>query len=159
MASYLERTLAKDERVIAEAKISLARFWLSFVVGGFFILMSLLAAAGGASGGLGVAVVVGLIFILPPLIAYRTNQMVLTNRRIIAKSGMIATRAVEIKVGKVEGLTVNQGILGRIFDYGTVIFSGTGSTHAKFPVIAKPMAFRRAVEDALDQLTASEKAA
>jgi hypothetical protein len=40
---------------------------------------------------------------------------------------------------KVESIGVDQGMLGRMFDYGTIVVSGSGGTKEGFPNIAAPM--------------------
>jgi hypothetical protein len=49
---------------------------------------------------------------------------------------------------KVEAIQVDQGILGRIFNYGTITIVGTGGTKEPFRGIAKPLEFRRQVQGA-----------
>lgn len=41
---------------------------------------------------------------------------------------------------------MDQGILGRIFGYGTIIVTGTGGTKEPFRNIAAPLEFRRMVQ-------------
>jgi len=48
----------------------------------------------------------------------------------------------EMFVSKIESVAVNQGIVGRMFDYGTVTIRGTGGTAEPFKVIAHPIEFR-----------------
>ena len=58
-------------------------------------------------------------------------------------------------MAKVESVQVNQGMLGRIFNYGTLVISGAGAPQAPIPGISDPMAFRRAFMEFQDQGNAS----
>jgi uncharacterized membrane protein YdbT with pleckstrin-like domain len=128
MASYIEGALIKDEKVIYTGHISL---WslapliaLGLLTVGFFGL--------------------GLIFWIMAFIRYTTTELAFTNKRVIAKFGFISRQTIELNISKVESIQVNQGILGRIFDYGTLVISGAGNPQAPIPGISNPMSFRRA---------------
>ena len=55
-------------------------------------------------------------------------MLVLTDRRIITKRGLIARDTVEMNLGKVESLHVSQGLLGRMLNYGDLTVVGTGAS-------------------------------
>ena len=93
----------------------------------------------------------GWIFLVLAYIRYKTTELAITSRRVIAKFGFISRRTVEINISKVESIQVDQGILGRIFNYGTLVISGAGDPQAPIPGISDPMAFRRAFIEAQDQ--------
>jgi len=48
-----------------------------------------------------------------------------------------------MNLDKVEGVSINQGIIGSKVGYGTLILNGTGGSHESFPSIANPLAFRQ----------------
>jgi len=64
-----------------------------------------------------------------------------TNRRVIIKTGIISRRTVELVLAKCEGLQVIQGILGRIFGYGTIVVTTGGATNCYY-YVAKPFQFK-----------------
>jgi uncharacterized membrane protein YdbT with pleckstrin-like domain len=133
MASYIDKALIKDERILYRGNISL---WsLSFLL---FLGVILLPVG------------IGLIFLLVAYIRYKTTELAITNKRVIAKFGFISRRTVEININKVESIQVEQGIAGRIFDYGSLIISGAGDPQAPIPGISDPMRFRKAFIEAQD---------
>ena len=142
MASYIEGALIKDEKVIYTGHVSLWSLAPLIVLGfiGLFIF------------GL------GLILWIVAFIRYKTTEMAFTNKRVIAKFGFISRQTIELNISKVESIQVNQGILGRIFNYGTVIVSGAGNPQAPIPGISDPMAFRRAFMESQDQVAQSQPA-
>jgi uncharacterized membrane protein YdbT with pleckstrin-like domain len=85
---------------------------------------------------------------IAPLIVRWTSEFAVTNRRVVIKVGLISRHTIELNLQKIEGIGVDQGILGRILGYGTIIVSGTGGTKEPFHRIADPLAFRKAVNDA-----------
>ena len=83
-------------------------------------------------------------------VRYKTTELAVTTKRVIVKHGFVRRRTVEINLNKVESIQVDQGVLGRIFDFGTLVVAGTGASHAPITGIAAPMAFRKAFIEAQD---------
>jgi|SRR5690606_25782565 uncharacterized membrane protein YdbT with pleckstrin-like domain len=152
MGSYIEENLARDEKIIIKAQVTwLSQFWY-LLFGGLFIL----SALGSKSG---VSLFIGLILIGIAAIHVLTTELALTNRRIIAKSGLIRRNTIELKVNRVESLGVDQGILGRILNFGSIVVKGVGGSHAPIPYISRPMEFRQQVNNFLDELDDADKKA
>jgi uncharacterized membrane protein YdbT with pleckstrin-like domain len=78
---------------------------------------------------------------------YRSSEFGITNKRVLVKVGILGRRSIEILLSKVEGISVNQGILGKSLDYGTIVVSGTGGTKEPFKNITKPFEFRKQVQE------------
>ena len=74
---------------------------------------------------------------------YYTTELAITNKRVIAKFGLIRRNTVEMNISKVESIQVDQGILGRIFNFGSVLVSGAGDPKAPIPGISHPLKFRK----------------
>ena len=72
----------------------------------------------------------------------------LDQQRVIIKVGLLHRRTLEMLLIKVEAISVDQSIAGRIFGYGTIVVVGTGGTREAFENIASPLEFRRAVQAA-----------
>jgi uncharacterized membrane protein YdbT with pleckstrin-like domain len=158
MASYLDQTLLKDERILLQTKIALRRYIGSFVLGGASFVFGIAAIADGARFGW---LFVGLapLLIVPPILRYFTSELALTNRRVVAKYGFITLRTQEIRLEKIESVSVHQDISGRLLNYGSVIITGTGGSHDTMPDIPDPVVFRTRFAEALDGLAAPAPAA
>ena len=139
MASYVENTLIPDEKIIYTGKISLWSLLPLLVLG-----LILLPFWG-----------IGLIFWLVAMIRYMTTELAFTNKRVIAKFGFISRTTIELNLIKVESLQVTQSIIGRIFNFGTLIISGAGNPQAPIPGISNPMTFRRSFMEYQDQIRQS----
>ena len=135
MASYIEGALVKDERVVHIGHISL---WSLAVPIGLGILLLIVFG-------------LGLIFLGYAYVKYKTTELAITNRRVIVKFGFISRRTVELNINKVETVQVDQSVLGRLFDFGTLVISGAGTAQEPIAGIAEPMAFRKAFMEAQDQ--------
>jgi uncharacterized membrane protein YdbT with pleckstrin-like domain len=71
-----------------------------------------------------------------------TTETDVTDLRVVHKTGFIQRRTFEMSLDKVESVDVNQSILGRILDYGSVTILGVGEGKETISMIASPLAFR-----------------
>jgi uncharacterized membrane protein YdbT with pleckstrin-like domain len=79
------------------------------------------------------------------------TQMVVTNKRVIVKQGLVSSHSTEITLEKIESIVVDQSAMGRIFDFGTVIVRGVGGTPEPFEKIDHPLELRRQVQQQIDK--------
>jgi len=86
------------------------------------------------------------------ILRYLTSELALTNRRVVAKYGFVTLRTQEIRLEKIESVSVHQDISGRLLNYGSVIITGTGGSHDTMPDIPDPVVFRTRFAEALDGL-------
>lgn len=93
-----------------------------------------------------------IIFGLGAFIQYATSEYAITDRRIMIKTGWIRRNSLEILLDKVEAIYVDQSILGRVLNYGTIRVVGTGGTQDPFFYIPSPLIFRRHAEEQLSRL-------
>jgi uncharacterized membrane protein YdbT with pleckstrin-like domain len=135
MQSYVEGALVKDEKIVHLGHISLWSLWHLIALG-----VVLLPAFG-----------LGLIFLIMAYVRYKTTELAITTKRVIVKFGLIRRRTIEININKVESIQVDQEILGRVFNFGTLVISGAGNPQAPVAGISSPMDFRRAFIEAQDQ--------
>jgi uncharacterized membrane protein YdbT with pleckstrin-like domain len=158
--SYVSSVLGKDETVQYEANVSLLPFLprfifgLGLVVGGLFTFTITINEKIGPvplETILGYGLLIwGLFVLIQPIIAKETTELVITNRRIIAKFGLISRYTIEINLPKVESISVSQSILGRMLDYGNLQIVGTGGTREPILFISKPLMFRRKFDEILN---------
>ena len=136
--SYVESNLIQGEEVVAWGKIH----WYVYVPGLLITLAGLVLLFVSPAGGVTV-LLVGLVLLLRGWIAANSTELAITNKRGIAKFGFIRRNTIELLHSKVEGFHVEQGILGRILNFGTVIVNGVGAGKTPVPSIAAPLEFRK----------------
>jgi uncharacterized membrane protein YdbT with pleckstrin-like domain len=141
--SYVDSNLLPNEQVTYRARLHHIIYGLPAVV----LLIALLTALGGGGWIAGAAIgVIGVVLLLPPWIRSTSSEFAITNKRVLIKVGLIRRHSLELLLQKVEGIGVDQGILGRIFGYGTITVSGVGGTKEAFKMISNPLEFRRQVQ-------------
>ena len=133
MASYVDSTLLQGETVVYRARISL------WSIAHLIVLGVLLLVVG-----------VGLVFLVWAWMRYRTTEFAVTDKRVIAKTGFISRNTVELFLDKVEALNVEQSVLGRVFNFGTVAIHGTGATQEPIRNISAPLLLRKNFMQAAD---------
>jgi uncharacterized membrane protein YdbT with pleckstrin-like domain len=149
MNSYIDSVVGQGEQVLYRARISLASYWMFFVLGGLLALVGLVNALAALSSGGPTLLFIAALFIVPPLISFWSTELAMTNRRFIAKVGFISRRSIEINLSKIESIGVQQGIFGRLFNYGDIVIVGTGGTKEPFKRISQPLQFRRKYDEVL----------
>ncbi|WP_033017549.1 PH domain-containing protein, partial [Pseudoalteromonas sp. BSi20652] len=85
---------------------------------------------------------IGLLLWVSAAITYYTTELAVTNKRVVAKFGLIRRNTIEINISKIESLQVEQGVLGRIFNFGSILVSGAGNPQAAIPGISEPLKFK-----------------
>ncbi|MBL4853475.1 MAG: PH domain-containing protein [Robiginitomaculum sp.] len=130
MGSYIQNSLMRDEKVIYEGKVSIWSLIPLFIIGLITIMFF-----------------VGIIFWVIAILRYMTTELAFTNKRVIAKTGFISRKTIELNLAKVESVQVQQGIIGRIFNYGSLIISGAGNPQTPISGISSPMSFRQSLNE------------
>lgn len=91
---------------------------------------------------------IGLAILAWQMLVIKSNEYVVTNQRVILKTGIISWNTFEMRLQKIEGVSVQQTILGRILDYGQISIYGTGGSSPDFKFMDNPLLFKRYVEEA-----------
>ena len=140
--SYIEQTLMPGENIVSEATLH----WAMFIAPGLVTIFGLLAYSGGGGS---IVLILGLIWLAWRFLVYQSTELAVTNRRVLAKSGVIRRHCIDVQNSKVEGLTYNQSIMGRMFGFGSIFVRGTGIGMVPIPYVAAPEAFKRDVSIAI----------
>lgn len=133
MSSYITNNLIKNEKIITQANVS---WWsqMALIVFGLLLL----------------PIGIGVIPLVLVFLRVWTTELAITNHKVIAKTGFIRRNTIELRLSKVEGLSVDQGVLGRIFNFGTINITGTGGIKTPIPYIKNPVEFRRVLNEFLE---------
>jgi uncharacterized membrane protein YdbT with pleckstrin-like domain len=84
-----------------------------------------------------------LVIFVCRIFIYLTTEYGLTNKRLVLKKGVIRILVTEVPTDRVESIYCVQGLLGRIFRYGTLYISGIGGKMTTFYMVARPFTFRK----------------
>ena len=135
---YVEGKLMANEQVVVAGKVH----WLIFAPGIAVLTIGLLAPAEISPTG-GILMILASIGLTRAYITFINTQLAVTTKRVIAKFGFCSRNAVELSYINVENLNVNQGMLGRLFGFGTITIHGAGGVRAPIRLIVNPLEIRR----------------
>jgi uncharacterized membrane protein YdbT with pleckstrin-like domain len=83
------------------------------------------------------------------IVRRNATEIVVTNRRLLIKTGILRRATTELLLSKVESVGVDEPLFGRMLGYGTVIVRGTGGTPEAFERVANPIEFRKQIQGQL----------
>ena len=147
---YVTRILQPGERIVYSTKLH----WFIYLRTILLLIICIILAGAARftadnqnlSLALGIAAAIfALLALSSALRAFTrraTTELAVTDQRVIYKAGLLARHTLEMNRGKVESVTVDQTLLGRVFGYGTIIVRGTGSTLEPIRDISNPLTFR-----------------
>ena len=134
MSSYVRESLVHNEHVTYTGSLSKWPYFFQILLG--VLLLPLL---------------IGLFVLIALAIKFRTTELAVTNRRVIAKFGVFRRRTFELNVDRVEAIQVEQSVWGRLFGYGTLRIAGAGNFDP-IPSVSAPLAFKKAVLESQEAL-------
>ena len=140
--SYIQNNLQAGEEIKYKADIH----WYIFVYPAILLLLG----AFFSSAQTGFIYYIGLLLLLLGLfqlikrVLLKMAEYVVTNKKVILKSGILSRDALELILSKCEGLRINQSVMGRILGFGSIVVTTGGATN-QFNFIANPMKFRNEI--------------
>ncbi len=167
--SYIDKSLGNGETVIARARFPWVynfSAWSRFLIPAL-VLIGLLSRASQqpnflstsnpltwASALVTIWLVLGFFGFLRMMIRKWTTEIGVTSHRFVEKYGALSMQTNEIALHNIEGVKVNQSMVGRLLGYGTVRIEGTGVDAVNTPSIADPVGFVRAIQTAREHTAA-----
>ena len=79
-------------------------------------------------------------------LTYQFSSLTIKERRVILRSGILVRQTIDIPLTKIESIDIRQSILGSLFQYGSLLITGTGGTRQWMGYVAKPLTCRRHIE-------------
>ncbi|MCM1306226.1 MAG: PH domain-containing protein [Bacteroides sp.] len=132
--SYAKNNLMPDEKILGTVKFSLLKavpkiIWSVLIL--IFAISCFVVANNGEIHTIATVfgVVLLILSILPVLVAViriKCNELAITDRRIIGKSGVVAIHVVDLRLDKIDTVTINATFWGRLLNYNSIHISGSG---------------------------------
>lgn len=161
--SYTQQNLTKDEVIVCETKLH----WIVFSRPFFWLIIALLFVSIGPNYdllqfrllplmppiyklGAFIALCVTVILALATYILYFTTEFSITNKRVVMKTGLIRRSTLEILLNRIESISIDQSLFGRLFNYGTLLISGMGGSKDPFMVLPNPLHLRSTIQEQIE---------
>lgn len=146
---YVERVLQPGETIIYLTSVHWFVYLQAAIL--FVVALAFFVASGAVAddtASLACEAAAGIVLLLSALAAVdafirrATTELAITDRRVIFKTGLFRRQSTEINRSKVETVGVDQSIVGRLLDYGTVVVRGTGGSLEPIACVGAPLTFR-----------------
>lgn len=166
MAS-LDKALLPGEEVLYRARLSSLPLYFdgAVLVGGLVMIVAGLMLLGVPIAGFaliglgGVVLLFGCGRLARTMVQRGTTDMLVTNRRVLSRVGVLRKESEEMFLGKIESVEIHQNLLARAMNYGSIEVNGSGEGELVFTNIAAPKEFRDACMSAVDQASSTRSAA
>jgi len=138
---YIDSNLLADEKIAYKARLHRIIFLKPVVLillGAIFYFIQPIVGI--------LIILIGAIAATPSIIDYLSSEFGVTNKRVIIKVGFLRRRTLELLLRHVEAISVDQSVLGRFLDFGSVTLTGTGGVREVFHNISAPLEFRRRIQ-------------
>ena len=173
--NYIERNLRKDEKIITQAKISfwgivpsilfavilisigiilknlsfekpnpseeLSSILLNFLIKAFSFLKNIIFYF---------FIAVSIIGIVLRIVLLVTTRLVITNKRVLGKRGILSIDAMDLPIEKVDNVSYSSDIVGNLFHIYTISIQSTTAKFS-FPCVSNALQFKNSLTDAIDK--------
>ena len=95
-------------------------------------------------------VLIGFITIWKPLIALLSTRLTVTNFKVEGKVGLIKTKTMDSPVRQVTSVSIYQGLIAKIFNYGTVTINTANGVYT-FKYMPDPKTIKMVIDNAIYQ--------
>lgn len=141
--ALLEGRLVKGEEILHIARIHGGVYWGAIAVGFIALLVGTFVAS---RLGLFLFVVTGIM----GLVAYlkqRFLMFVLTNKRVLARSGIIKIDLIDMRFDTIESFELEQMLPGYLLGYANLVVMGTGNRYIVIPYVANAAIIRKSFNE------------
>lgn len=139
--------LLKDEKILLQGHIHWGIYWKSAVLTGFglLVLIFMIFEIGA------ILTIAGLIGLAYSILMKHMLMLVLTNKRILFRYGILQVDVVDMHLKNIESVELERMLPGFILGYSNVVISGIGSRVVVIPFVANGIRFRRKFNELLVQ--------
>ena len=125
MGKYVENNLERNENIVKKAELNFLSLLGAWIKGILFFWVLFIPT----------------IKAIVATLKFFNIELALTNKRIIGKTGVLSTDALNAPLDKIQNVGVNQTLFGRMFNYGTVTIN-TAAGNYTFHMIKNVNAFK-----------------
>lgn len=153
--SFIEDNLISDEEIIYQTEIS----WFIYLTSIIWAALAVLVFTYGKfalnmpSTFITIIalflVIIAVVKFCNAFIHQACTEIGITNKRMVAKFGFIARETLEIPLNRIESVTIDQSVIERLTNCGTVAVHGTGQMLAPVKFIDSPLEFRNQLNEAI----------
>lgn len=153
-SSYVSKTLSNDEYIVNVALLhpfAYAGAFFFFAIGVFLLyVMHMTSSPTGGSPYFPYQGAVAYFCLFMSFCKYlnlQMTEMVVTNKRVVCKTGIISVNTEELKNTRIESTEIKQTLWQRIWGYADIYFTGTGVSFVLFSNVKNPRKVKSMLEN------------
>ena len=147
---YVRRVLQPGETIVYATRLHPVIYWRAILLLIIAIILAVAAwyTSNNQNVGLALGIAAAIFALLALSSAFRafvrraSTELAVTDQRVIYKTGLLARHTLEMNRARVENVTVDQTVAGRLSGYGTVTVRGVGTAFEPIRNISDPLTFR-----------------
>ena len=147
--SYIEQSLGRNETLHYGARFPTAYFVGGWSILGLTAIFALVLAVSNLVWVAVVVAVIGLGLYVSVMLPVWTTEIFVTTHRFVYKRGFLQRTTKELQLRTIEEVNLQQGLFGRLFNFGRVELRGTGVDDIRLPLLAEPIVLERAIQEAI----------
>jgi len=142
--SYIEDTVQPDEKIIYSCGVKILPLLPPMLFGGFLALVAFSGLTAGAASGIayrGIYTLVLLAGLYPFFFTFmhvKNTEISFSDKRFIVTRGILRRSVVQLDTRDVNLIIAGKGVLGRLFNYGTIAVFSAGSLLAVVKGVSAP---------------------
>ena len=159
-SSYVKKTMQNDESQPVFFPLSRWQFFeaafyfgLLLIIPSFLLVTFLIGFAFFLGGG-GATIMLAIVsfFVLQALNLFYVHlkrsatEYAVSNKRVVIKVGILSRKTDEVRPEAIEAVTINQGITGRLLNFGDCIIRGRGVGNLRMSYVRDPLKVKRTIE-------------
>ncbi len=144
LMSYIEETANHDEKIVYTCGVKIFPLLPPMLFGAFLALVAFSGMTAGASSGLayrGIYTLVLLAGLYPFFFAFmhiKNTEIGFTDKRFVVTRGILRRSVVQLNTRDVNLIIAGKGVMGRLFNYGTIAVFSSGSLLAVVKGVGSP---------------------
>ena len=96
-----------------------------------------------------IGIPIGLLGFIFKYLQLKTTRFIVTNKRVIIKTGIIKRNLLELNLKKAEAIGYQESLMGRLLGYGTLIVTTGGATNT-YHYLSDPLHFKQIINQEID---------
>lgn len=142
--SSVKDNLSPNEVVLHEGKLH----WWIYVRGAVILALAFFVFRGLIPSLFYLLIGIGIASLVFAYLQQTSSEFVITNKRVILKTGIISRKFADLPLTRADGLAVSESLFGRILGFGALVV-GNASTGQTFSPLQDAMKFRSEVNLAI----------
>ena len=140
---HVDSLLLKGEEIVVSCGVHWGIYWKS---GALFVLSLIVGLFVAPELGL-ILLVASLIGVIHSYLLTRMLLLVLTNKRVLMRYGILQVDVVDMRFKNIESIELERMLPGFLLGYSNVIVMGIGNRAVRIPYLTNGVTFRRAFNE------------